>query len=337
MTAGGSIRTRAPADRASADGAAPRGPRISRFGALIWVNLALVLFLGSSAAGSPWLESWATVFIATVLQALPFLTLGVVISAAITAFVPGAALARVVPRRSRFSVPLAAAAGAALPGCECSGPPIARRLVDRGVEPAAALTFLLAAPAINPVVLVATAVAFPGHPEIVVARLVASLLAAITIGLIWSRWAGHKWLPARPEGERTEPAVHTFVATATGDFVQAGGFLVVGAALVATLQAIVPPSALDRFGGSGLAAVVTMGLLAVLLSVCSEADAFIAAGLTQFSLTARLAFMVVGPMIDVKLFTLQVAVFGRKLAVRFAPLTFVVALLASIVVGKALL
>jgi uncharacterized membrane protein YraQ (UPF0718 family) len=53
---------------------------------------------------------------------------------------------------------------------------------------AAALTFMLAAPAINPVVLVATAVAFPGQPQMVLARCVASLLTAVTMGALWSKW-----------------------------------------------------------------------------------------------------------------------------------------------------
>ena len=69
----------------------------------------------------------------------------------------------------------------------------------------------------------------------------------------------------------------------------------------------------------------------------SEADAFVAASLTQFSLTARLAFMVVGPMVDVKLVALQAGTFGRRFAARFAPLTFVVAVGAAVAVGAVLL
>ena len=78
-------------------------------------------------------------------------------------------------------------------------------------------------------------------------------------------------------------------------------------------------------------------MLAVLLSVCSEADAFVAAGLTQFSLTARLAFLVVGPMIDIKLIVLQIAVFGRSFTARFAPLVFVIAVISALIVGRILL
>jgi uncharacterized protein len=320
----------------------PKAERRRPIGLIIWVNLALLfLWQGSiqRLLAYPALASWGTVFMATLLQALPFLVLGVGISAAIAAFVPGAFFARAMPRRSVLAVPMAGLAGALLPGCECSAAPVANRLVSRGVPPAAALTFLLAAPAINPIVLVSTAVAFPGHPEMVVARFVASFATAVIVGLAWSRWALPSWLKTstggleHSRGERLD----AFVSTVTTDLLQAGGYLVLGAGLVATLQTAVPQTALEHLGGSGLAAVMTMAVLAVVLSVCSEADAFIAAGLTQFSLTARLAFMVVGPMVDLKLVALQIAVFGRQFAMRFAPLTFGVAVVASVVIGWALL
>jgi uncharacterized membrane protein YraQ (UPF0718 family) len=171
----------------------------------------------------------------------------------------------------------------------------------------------------------------------VVARFLASFATAVTVGLIWAHRAMPHWMREPPPEDDHGKPLDAFVSTVTTDFVQAGGFLVVGAALVATLQTLVPGDFLDRLGGSGLLAVLTMGGLAVLLSVCSEADAFIAAGLTQFSLTSRLAFLVVGPMVDIKLVALQVAIFGRQFAARFAPLTFAVALVTSVIVGSLLL
>ena len=235
-----------------------------------------------------------------------------------------------------LAIPVAGLAGAVLPGCECSAAPVANRLVARGIEPAAALTFLLAAPAINPVVIVSTIVAFPNHPEMAWARFIASFVTAVTVGLVWSRFARPDWIRVHaPEAEHGN-RLDVFCSTATTDFVQAAGYLVVGAALVATLQTVAPNGFLHG-GGSGPVAVLTMAGLAVVLSVCSEADAFVAAGLTQFSLTARLAFLVVGPMIDIKLVSLQIAVFGRRFATRFAPLVFVIAVVTSVVFGRALL
>jgi uncharacterized protein len=308
------------------------------------LGLMAVLLVVVAAAGlrpllqdlldRPAVAHWATIFVAIAIQALPFLALGVLVSAAIAAFVPPGLLPRLLPQRPEFAVPVAAAAGVALPGCECGSVPIAGRLVSRGVPAAAALTFLLSAPAINPVVLVATAVAFPGQPEVVAARFLASLLAATAVGLVWARFGRDELLDRARRGHVHEGSPLAVLAgTAQHDLLHAGGFLIVGAATAATLQTAVPRDVLDAVAGSGFLAVVALGALAVIMAICSEADAFIAASLTQFSLSARLAFMVVGPMVDVKLIALQAGTFGGRFTLRFAPLTFAFAIGASVLVG----
>jgi uncharacterized membrane protein YraQ (UPF0718 family) len=282
----------------------------------------------------PAVAHWATIFVAIAVQAMPFLVLGVSVSAAIAAFVPPSLLPRLLPDRPALSVPVAAVAGAALPGCECGSVPIAGRLVARGAQPAAALTFLLSAPAINPVVLVATAVAFPGRPEVVAARALASLLAATAVGLVWTRFGRDELLARARRGHSHEGRpIAVLAGTAQHDLLHAGGFLIVGAATAATLQTAVPRSVLDAVAGSGAAAVLALAGLAVVMAICSEADAFVAASLTQFSLTSRLAFMVVGPMVDVKLIALQAGTFGHQFALRFAPLTLAAAVTSAVLVG----
>ena len=297
------------------------------------------------AFAGPAAQTWATMFVSLTVQALPFLVLGVLISGAIAAFVPAGSLARLLPRRPVAAVPVASLAGVLVPGCECSSVPIAGRLVAGGAPAPAALAFMLAGPALNPVVLVATAVAFPGRPDVVVARFLASFLTAVVVGLGWARFGRPAWterqaVVADGNGKSdvaTDSRLAIFSATARHDFGHAGGFLVLGAATAATLQVLVPRSLLDGLGGSGPGAVVTLALLAVLLAVCSEADAFVAASLVQFSPVARLAFMVVGPAVDVKLIALQAGTFGRSFAVRFAPATFLVALASAVIVGGLLL
>lgn len=307
---------------------------------IVWAVVVLALILRGSLAivfGSAVVENWSTIFISLVLQAFPFLVLGVVVSAAISALVPASLLARIVPKRPSVAVGTAGLAGALLPGCECSSVPVAGRLVDRGVPAAAALTFLLAAPAINPVVMVSTAVAFPGRPEMVAARFAASLLAALVVGAIWSRFASGERLRSRLRAYHEHSHGRAFVSVAVSDFIQAGGFLALGAMLVATIQTLVPRTILSSVGGHGVASVATMAALAVVLSICSEADAFVAAGLTHFSLSSRLTFLVVGPMVDIKLVALQVGTFGRRFAWRFAPLTLAVSIAASVLVGRLVL
>jgi uncharacterized membrane protein YraQ (UPF0718 family) len=288
----------------------------------------------SNLLDKPAIANWATVFVAITLQAVPFLVLGVTISAAIAAYVPPALLTRLLPSRGQAAVPVAALAGALLPGCECGSVPIARRLIDRGAPTAAALAFLLAAPAINPVVLVATAVAFPGRPEMVAARFLASLLASVLVGWCWLRIGRTDLLRSRHRShEHVGTRREVLLATASHDFLSAGGFLIIGAATAATLQTVVPRTVLDHLAGSGALALLALGVLAVIMAICSEADAFIAASLRQFSATAQLAFMVVGPMVDVKLVALQAGTFGRAFTIRFAPLTFAAALGSAALVG----
>jgi uncharacterized membrane protein YraQ (UPF0718 family) len=168
----------------------------------------------------------------------------------------------------------------------------------------------------------------------VVARGLAGLATSIVVGLAWSRLGPGAWTPPVRAG-RTPKATRaaTFADTALHDFLHAGGFLVVGAVTAAVLQTVVPKSLLDSVAGSGVTAVVVMAALAVLLAVCSEADAFVASSLTSFSLTSRLVFLVVGPVVDVKLVALQAGTFGRSFAVRFAPLTLVVAVGCALVIG----
>ncbi len=255
-----------------------------------------------------------------------------------TVFVPASFFARVLPSKPALAVPVASSAGVVLPGCECASVPVAGAMIRRGVTPAAALAFLLAAPAINPIVLTATAVAFPDDPRMVLARFLASLVVACAMGWLWLRAGRTEWLrpPSRPSFEGQGKAA-AFWGSVRHDVVHAGGFLVVGAMAAATLKAVVPEEWLQAVADNPVFSVLALAVLAVLLSICSEADAFVAASLSQFSLTARLTFLVVGPMVDLKLFAMQAGTFGRSFAIRFAPATFAVAVLVSVLVGAVLL
>jgi uncharacterized protein len=314
-----------------------------RFGSVETLALVVIVVLLArdwllGFIGSPRSAALVTVFVSVMVQALPFLVLGTVLSAAITAFVPASFFERALPRRPVAAVPGAGVAGVVLPACECGSVPVAGALIRRGVAPAAAFAFLLASPAINPIVLVSTAVAFPGRPMMVLARFAASLLTACVMGWLWLRLGRPDWLtPTRVHDAHTERGWDAFWAACRHDVVQAGGYLVIGAFAAALLNVTVPPRWLEAVADSGLFSIVALALLAVLLSICSEADAFVAASLSQFSLTARLAFLVVGPMVDLKLFAMQVGSFGPRFALRFAPATFVVGVLVALGVGTVLL
>jgi uncharacterized protein len=238
-------------------------------------------------------------------------------------------------------VPVAGVAGVALPGCECASVPVSRRLMQQGVPPAVALTFLLAAPAVNPIVLVSTAVAFPNEPMMVPARFVGSLLTAVVMGWLWTRFGKAEWIAERalrrlPDRDGTSRWA-VFAETARHDLVDAGGFLVLGGVFAAAFNVLVPQAWLETLGGQVVLAVVVLSLLAVVLALCSEADAFVAASMSALPLLPRLVFLVVGPAVDVKLIALQGGAFGKSFAARFAPATFVVAIASALVAGEVFL
>jgi uncharacterized membrane protein YraQ (UPF0718 family) len=319
-----------------------RPPR--RFGITSLEILCVLLVLAvvfqdwlASILDVPILRTGATVFVAVCAQALPFLVLGVAISGAIAAFVPASVLRKVLPRKEALAVAVAGVAGVALPGCECASVPVARRLIQQDVAPSVALAFLLAAPAVNPVVLVATAVAFPGKPEMVLARFLGSLATAIVMGWLWARFGKLDWMAERalrrlPTNEGGSWWV-TFVETARHDLVDSGGFLVIGGLTAAVLNVLIPTRWLEAVGGQIVLGIAVMALLAVILAICSEADAFVAASLSMLPLLPRLVFLVVGPVVDIKLIALQAGTFGKSFAFRFAPVTFLVAIACAVVAG----
>ncbi|QGK69291.1 permease [Allosaccharopolyspora coralli] len=317
----------------------PRRGGVGSLEVLCVLLLVAVLFQDTWASllDAPAVRTAATIFVAVCVQALPFLVLGTLVSGAIAAFVPSHVLRRTLPANRGAAVPAAGIAGLALPGCECASVPVSRRLMQQGVAPAAALAFLLAAPAINPIVLVSTAVAFPGEPAMVFARFAASLLTACVMGWLWLTFGSSEWIAERAlrrvAARERESRWATFAESARHDLVEASGFLVLGALASAVFGVVVPAEWMHSLGGQLVLAIVVMALLAVVLALCSEADAFVAAAMPGLPLLPKLVFLVVGPAVDVKLIALQAGTFGRAFAARFAPVTFLVAIACSVGVG----
>lgn len=317
----------------------PPGPSTRSFGQVYLVLGALLAL----AVSQQWLverlddralATWSTIFVAIVVQSIPFLLGGVLLAAVISTLLSERALRRVVPANPALGVPVAGLAGVALPGCECASVPVASSLMRRGVAPSVALTFLLAAPAVNPVVLVSTAVAFSGRPEMVLARFVASLATSVVVGWLWLRFAGRVPILHRQRSHDHEGGtLMAFVGGVRHDFVHAAGFLVLGAMIAAAINTFVPREIIDGVAGNAVLAVLTLAVFAFVVALCSEADAFVAASLSAFSDTAKLVFMVVGPAMDVKLASMEAGQFGGAFAVRFVPLVLVVAVLSACGVG----
>jgi uncharacterized membrane protein YraQ (UPF0718 family) len=300
--------------------AAPREVPLWLVGAVFWLAVGAILFARSAGlADVPAVTTLGVIFTSIVIEALPFIFLGALVSAAIAVFVPDSAFTRLARLPRALQVPGAAVAGVAFPVCECGSVPVARRLLLKGLDPAAGVAFMLAAPILNPIVLASTWVAYEGHGralEMTAARAGFGLLLATVAGLLIARRTGGDVL--RPDAAPTPheheggPRTDEFSRHLADDFFFMAKFLVLGAAASAVLQTVLPQSFVSGIGGQPVLAALTMVGIAFALSLCSEADAFVAVSFTAFPLGPQLAFLVAGPMLDTKLTALYGAAFRRS-------------------------
>lgn len=275
------------------------------------------------------LPDFAFSFLSVVLEGVPFIFMGVVLSGLIDVFLPPRVLARILPRNTAAGILLGGALGAVLPMCECGIVVVIRRLLQKGLPLSSALAYMLAAPVVNPIVAFSTYAAFRGQGplEMMLCRVALSFSVAVVMATIVHFLRRSTVLredlvagPAlgaddhhdhRTAAEKTAAAVRA----ATKDFLDVTVFFVLGAA-VATMfntsvnQQVIMPLAEDR-----LLAVGSMMALASLLSLCSTSDAFVAATFTAFPSASKLAFLVFGPVVDLKLIFIYGLVFRKRFIV----------------------
>lgn len=268
------------------------------------------------------LQDGVTIFLGVLIEAIPFLLLGVLVSQALARVSRSERGFAWLPRGRMTSLASMAGLGALFPVCECGNIPVARRLVTRGVPVAAAMVFLLSAPALNPVVALSTWAAFREEPSMVLYRLGFTFVIAVGVGLLLSlhpepmRLLNARWLKGARVDDHGGPeagGVPGFARGALSEFVEMGAVLVVGAALAAVVQTVVPRQALLGIGQGPVVSVAVMMLLAVVLSVCSTVDAFVALAYAgTFTDGSLVAFLVFGPMVDIKALLLMLTIFSAR-------------------------
>jgi uncharacterized membrane protein YraQ (UPF0718 family) len=209
--------------------------------------------------------------------------------------------------------------------------PVARRLIVRGVHPAAGIAFMLAAPVINPVVLFSTAVAYHGRGalEMVVGRAALGLVVALAAGTLIARNGAGLVTRAADAHHHHDGRLRGFVDHLAADVLLMGKFIVLGAALAAAMQTVVPQSVFTGVLTSPVIGALLMIVLAFFLSLCSEADAFVAVSFIQFPLGPQLAFLAAGPVLDTKLALLYGGTFGRAFVLKLALVVVPVVLAGS--------
>jgi uncharacterized membrane protein YraQ (UPF0718 family) len=285
-------------------------------------------------------ETFLVDFTAILYEAMPFIVLGVVIAGVLEEFVPQRFITRIIPRSRPVAIAIGGLLGLIFPMCECGIIPVMRRLLRKGVPLSVCITYMLAGPIINVVVILSTAVAFsaPGNTMFgawwmaVLARVGGGFLVAFSTGMLIERM--HRRLgdgalirdnvmpsakSIEEEGESRKEGLlkrlTNISETALHDFVDIMVFLILGAFLASGVRYILPFTNIqDYMHASPPISIAVMMLLAILLCLCSEADAFVAAGFGGLVPdAAKFAFLVLGPMLDLKLYVMFTRVFKLRL------------------------
>ncbi|MEH2287734.1 permease [Nostoc sp.] len=344
------------------------------------------------------LNNGFTLFLSLLVEAMPFLLLGVLFSSLLLFFVDERKLVEKMPKNPLLGALVGSAIGFLFPVCECGNVPVARRFLIQGVPTPVAIGFLLAAPTINPIVIWSTWTAFRDQPEIVVLRVVFSLAIATIIGYVFSfqkdlnpiiQPAIARYMkfnpPAQPETKRRgktyqaqeEATIPNLLQSGTyilggkagiplridanfippttvstsnkplaaklrlvvdnsiQEFRELGGVMVLGSAIAAAIQVLAPRELILSLGAGPITSIVVMLILAVVVSICSTVDSFFALSFAStFSSGSLLAFLVFGPMIDIKGIGLMLSIFKPKtvfyLFALAAQLTFVFTLFLNL-------
>ena len=322
----------------------------SKFASLVQFAFAVgavAVLVGASEEAS--IRTLSIVFVSIVLEAIPFMLLGAVIGGLLEVFVSRDRILGMLPSRQWLTVIVAAGLGFVMPVCECAVVPVVRRLLRKGVPFAAAVAYLLGGPITNPLVAGSTAVAYSFDWKVVLLRVLFGYVVAVGVGLaVGSMFEGDEaLLPDKKDSgcgcghdhhhehdhgydhndhHDHEPTLrqklHAALLHAADDFFDIGRYLIIGAFIAALIQTIVKRQTFLLLSGQPWLAILLMMVLAITLNLCSEADAFVAASFkTLMPLSAQLSFMVLGPMVDIKLLLMYLGVFKKRAIVAIASLT----------------
>jgi uncharacterized membrane protein YraQ (UPF0718 family) len=309
-------------------------------------------------------NDFAYSFLSVLFEGIPFLLLGSIISGLVDVFVSSERIQSLMPKNSAAAIAISGLLGLIFPMCECGSVIVIRRFIKKGLPLSSAVTYMLAAPIVSPLVALSTFAAFKGqNPWVMTSlRLGIGFLIAATVGFIVHRMRASTILqpsvlgaPAMPRrtglsvsaqptsGRSAEPAsldgqdFSTVVASAstpkklllavqsaTADFLDVAFFLIIGVAIASVFNTAVKQEVILPLATNPPVAIVSLMGLAALLALCSTTDAFIAATFTTFPFAAKLGFLLFGPMFDLKLFWLYGVVFKRRFVALLGIFLFVV-------------
>lgn len=345
--------SRPPRRRVTEQTLAPRTARLQRdprlrpslliiAGALVVAALVALALVSPGPALPTRLQDGLTLSISVLIESMPFVVLGVLLSIVVQVWVPPGAIERWMPRRAWARRMALSLLGMLVPVCECGNVPFARGLMMRGFTVPETLTFLIAAPIVNPIVIITTHQAFGFDDGILIARLVGGFAVANLIGWLYSRhpdpdglvterFAASCELANDPDATRGLDRGRRSLAQFVVELRAVMPALIIGSALAGAVQVLVPRSALLAIGSNPALSIVAMILLAMIVSICSNVDSFFALSFAStFTPGSIVAFLLVGPLVDVKMLALLRTTFRSKVLVGLV----VIVVLFAVAVGS---
>lgn len=320
---------------------------------LLALLLMVFFFIGQEIVdinaflSSRW-NSVFVVFLSIFLEALPFLLIGVLASAFIQLFVSEEMVQRCIPKHSIKALFFAIIAALVTPVCECAIIPVVRRLIQKGVPLHAGVVLLVAAPILNFIVFASTYYAFPNHPALFYGRILLCVITALLVGLFTLIFFNGKVehvihnygeLSHSMEGSKTSFSERwrEFIQHFSQDFFSVVKYFIIGALIASCLQVFFNRSLLTELGEQSIVGTAAMMGFSYLLSLCSEADAFVAATfVNSFRPEAMLGFLVFGPMLDLKNTFVLFACFKPRFVLMFiivvTCIVFSLSLLAGVII-----
>jgi len=261
-----------------------------------------------------------TLAISVLIESMPFVALGVVLSIVVQVWVPAGVIERWMPRRAWARRMVLSLLGMFVPVCECGNVPFARGLLMRGFTVPETLTFLIAAPIVNPIVIITTHQAFGFSDGILIARLLGGYAIANLIGWLYSRHPDPDALLTDRFRETCDLVVHEPGDRARRSLAQfvielraVMPALVIGSALAGAVQVLIPREALLAIGSNPALSIVAMMALAMVVAICSNVDAFFALSFAStFTPGSIVAFLLVGPLVDIKMLALMRTTFTTR-------------------------
>ena len=299
------------------------------------------------------LKNVSIIFISIFFESLPFLLLGALISSVIETYVSNETMAKIIPKNKVLGSIVGVFLGFFLPACDCAVIPVSKRLLKKKVPVNVAVSFMLASPIINPVVLLSTYYAFYNkNPEMFWYRLLFGIIIALVIGIIVGIIYGKKNVIKNSlldEDDDDDCDCHechhdhhkhsfkndffSIVKHTANDMFEVVKYLMFGALIASLVQILLPRSVLTIFNNNQVLSIITLMLFAYLLSLCSTSDSFVGKSLlTSFSKESILAYLLLGPMIDIKNTFVLLGNYKKNFVITLISLIFIVTFIFSVLV-----